>query len=93
MAVELRLSKRFLRSLDELGEGESVRVEAALRQLQQQWGLPHVHTGLSVRRLHAAYFECRAGLNLRLVFRATHDGLDMVLAGDHEAVHRLIRGL
>ena len=93
MAVELRLSKRFLRSLEELGGDDCARVESALRQLQQQWGAPHLHTGLSVRRLQGAYCECRAGLELRVVFRVTRDGLELVLAGSHEAVHRLIRGL
>ncbi|MBW7896910.1 MAG: hypothetical protein H3C27_17530 [Opitutaceae bacterium] len=91
MPVELRLTKRFLKSLQHLGDDEHARVEVALRQLQQSWGAPHQHTGLSVRRLHAGYFECRAGLEIRIVFRAGNQGLDLVFAGTHDEVRRLLR--
>ena len=93
MAVDFRLSKRFLKSLEVLSDDDHGRVEGALQQLQQQWGAPHVHTGLSNRRLHAGYYECRAGLELRVVFRVTRDGLDLVIAGNHDTVRRLIHGL
>jgi len=89
--VELRLSKRFLKSLKALSDDDYARVEEALGQLQKFWGAPHQHTGLSIRRLQAGYFECRAGLNARLVFRVSLDGLELVLAGNHDAVRRLLR--
>jgi mRNA-degrading endonuclease RelE of RelBE toxin-antitoxin system len=89
--VELRLSKRFLKSLKTLSDEDYARVEKALGELQKTWGAPHQHTGLSIRRLHGGYLECRAGLNIRLVFRASVDGLELVLAGNHDAVQRLLR--
>ena len=91
MPVELRLSKRFLRSLKSLTDADHARVEEALRQLQKVWGAPHQHTGLSIRRLHSDYFECRAGLDIRIVFRVSIDGLDVVMTGNHDDVHRLLR--
>ena len=91
MPVELRLSKRFLKSLKGLGDEDYARVEQALVQLPQSWGAPHQHTGLSIRRLHAGYFECRAGLNIRIVLRAQNDGLDLVMAGSHDDVRHLLR--
>lgn len=91
MPVELRLSKRFLKSLKTQSDEDYARVGEALGQLQQTWGAPHQHTGLSIRRLQAGYFECRAGLNTRLVFRVSFDGLELVLAGNHDAVRRLLR--
>lgn len=91
MPVELRLSKRFLRSLKSLSDADHARVEEALRQLQKVWGAPHQHTGLSIRQLRAGYFECRAGLDIRIVYRPTIDGLDIVMAGNHDDVRRLLR--
>lgn len=91
MPVELRLSKRFLKSLDPLGSADRALVERALQNLQREWGDPHTHSGLSIRRLHGAYFECRAGLDLRIVFRASSDGLDIVLTGSHDNVRKLLR--
>jgi mRNA-degrading endonuclease YafQ of YafQ-DinJ toxin-antitoxin module len=89
--VELRLSKRFVKSLAVLDDDDNARVEQSLQLLQKQWGAPHARTGLSLRRLRAGYFECRAGLDLRIVFRATTDGLDLVMVGNHDAVRRLLR--
>ncbi|MBI2514268.1 MAG: hypothetical protein HYV96_20030 [Opitutae bacterium] len=91
MPVELRLSKRFLKSLQKLSDEEHARVEDALIRLQKIWGAPHQHTGLSIRRLHSGYFECRAGLDLRIVYRISLDGLEIVLAGNHDDVRRLLR--
>jgi mRNA-degrading endonuclease YafQ of YafQ-DinJ toxin-antitoxin module len=89
--AELRLSKRFLKSLKILRDEEHARVEAALVRLQQIWGTPHQHTGLSIRRLHSGYFECRAGLDLRIVYRVSFDGLEIVFVGNHDEVRRLLR--
>lgn len=91
MPVELRLSKRFLKSLKNLSDEEHARVEAALNRLQQIWGAPHQHTGLSVRRIHASYFECRAGLDLRIVYHLQLDGLEIVFVGNHDDVRRFLR--
>jgi mRNA-degrading endonuclease YafQ of YafQ-DinJ toxin-antitoxin module len=89
--VELRLSKQFLKSLGNPSDQDHARTEEALRQLQDLWGAPHTHAGLSIRRLQGGYFECRVGLDLRLVFRAGLNGLDLVLAGRHDDVRRLLR--
>ena len=91
MPVELRLSKRFLKSLKTLSDDDYTQVEEALVQLQKTWGAPHQHTGLSIRRLHAGYFECRAGLNTRIVFHVSLTSLEIVFAGNHDAVRRLLR--
>lgn len=96
MPVELRLSKRFHKSLEPLGNVDYARVGRALQNLQREWGAPHTHAVLlasrmSIRKLHGDYFECRAGLGLRIVFRATTDGLDLVLAGSHDDVRKLLR--
>lgn len=91
MPIELRLSKRFLKSLKGLSAEEHLRVEAALVRLQHIWGAPHQHTGLSIRSLPGRYLECRAGLDIRIVFRVSFDGLEIVLAGNHDDVRRLLR--
>ena len=91
MPIELRLSKRFLKSLKKLSDEEYARVEEALVRLQNIWGAPHQHTGLSIRSLPGRYLECRAGLDLRIVFRVSFDGLELVLAGNHDDVRRHLR--
>ena len=91
MPVELRLSKRFLKSLHALSDADHARVEQALQQLQKLWGVSHGYTGLSIRKLTGRYFECHAGIDLRIVYRVTIDGLEIVLTGNHDDVRRFLR--
>lgn len=87
------LSPRFQAALKNLNSADLVRVEDALRGVPDIFGKPHVHAGLSIRRLRKNIYECRAGLKLRLLFRATTDALEFFFVGDHNSVQRLIRTL
>jgi mRNA-degrading endonuclease RelE of RelBE toxin-antitoxin system len=86
-------SPRFLAALKKLNEAEVSRVEEALRVLPEFFGRPHVHGGISVRRMKGNIFECRAGLKLRLLFRASESALEVFFVGNHDDVQRLIRHL
>jgi mRNA-degrading endonuclease RelE of RelBE toxin-antitoxin system len=87
------LSPRFLAALKNLGDAEVSRVEAALKVLPDCFGQPHRHAGLSIRRLRKNVFECRAGLKVRLLFRAEARVLEIFFVGDHDDVRRVIRHL
>ena len=52
-----------------------------------------ITTGLGIRRLRQHYFECRAALDIRLVFRAEKGRLTFVAAGDHDTIRKLLKGL
>jgi hypothetical protein len=87
------LSPRFLAALKKLSDADVNRAEGALRVLPGCFGQAHLHAGISVRRLRKNIFECRAGLNVRILFRAGEQTLDVFFVGNHDAVRRLIRHL
>jgi hypothetical protein len=87
------LSPRFLATLKNLNETDVGRVEEALRVLPDCFGHPHSHSGISIRRLRKNVFECRAGLKVRLLFRANGPALEVFFVGTHDEVRRLIRHL
>ncbi len=87
------LGSRFRGSLKNLSDADFDRVEEALRAIPDCFGHPHVHTGLSIRRLRKDVFECRAGLKVRLLFREKSGALEFFFAGNHDEVRRLIREL
>ena len=87
------LSLRFQAALKSLDDVDFARVERALRTIPDSLGLPHVHEGISIRRLKKNIFECRAGLKVRLLFRAKSGALEFFFVGDHNDVRRLIRSL
>jgi hypothetical protein len=45
------------------------------------------------RRLRRNYFECRAGLKTRLIFRAERGVLHFVAAGDHDEIQKFLKTL
>jgi hypothetical protein len=87
------LSPRFLAALKNLSDADVTRAEEALRALPECFGKPHLHAGISIRRLRKNVFECRAGLKVRLLFRANADALEIFFVGSHDDVRRLIRDL
>jgi len=87
------LSPRFFAALKHLGGADVARVEEALRLLPGCFGRPHVHSGISIRRLRNNFFECRAGLKVRLLFRANVRALEILFVGNPDAVRRVIRDL
>ena len=89
--LALFLSPRFHTGLNKLSDAEVERVEAALQVIPDCFGRPHIHSGISIRRLRKNVFECRAGLKLRLLFREHKGALEFFLVGDHDEVKAWLR--
>ncbi|MBU6410544.1 MAG: hypothetical protein KGR98_09165 [Verrucomicrobia bacterium] len=60
--------------------------------MQSGFGQPHLHTGLSIRKLAPEVFECRMDLKTRLVFMAEKGVLTFDFAGNHGEVQTYLRG-
>ncbi len=69
------------------------KIGLALQQLERDFGQPHRHHGLGIRKLTGNFFEIRVGLDIRLVFQNRADSLLFVLAGNHAEVQKFLRGL
>jgi mRNA-degrading endonuclease RelE of RelBE toxin-antitoxin system len=68
--VRVELHPRLRKRAQKLSPAEREQVTEALCALQEGFGNPHVHLGLGIRRLRKDLFECRAGLQWRIVFFA-----------------------
>lgn len=91
MAKPIALDPVVLRRLRALPADERAEVLRALCVLAEEFGRPHVHAGLGVRKLGERLFECRAGLTLRLVFQHRPEALFVSFAGNHDEVQRHLR--
>ena len=69
------------------------RIGLALRQLERDFGQPHGHRGMGIRKLTGSFFEIRVGLDIRLVFQNRTDSFLFVMAGNHDEVQKFLRGL
>lgn len=88
--ISVELTKRFKQIVRKTGREEEVA--AALKLLQEGFGRPHAHAGISIRKLGKNIYECRTGLAWRLVFQAQKGLLTFDFAGNHDEVQSYLRG-
>ena len=69
------------------------KIGVALCHLERDFGQPHRHLGLGIRKLTGNFFEIRVGLNVRLDFQNRTDCLLFLFAGNHDEVQKFLRGL
>jgi hypothetical protein len=78
------------RALSKLSTQQQHRVGQAVGQLERSFGRPHLHAGIGVRSV-GGFFECRAGLDLRILFVSHAGDLILVTVGSHDHIARFIR--
>jgi hypothetical protein len=67
------------------------RDEADAAAMGDGFGTPRLHSGLSIRKLARHLYECRTGVDLRLVFEAQKGTLTFDFAGSHDDVGGLFK--
>ncbi len=88
--ISLELTGRFKKIVR--AAGREAEVSATLKLVLAGFGNPHLHTGISIRKLGRNLYECRTGLAWRLVFAAQKGRLIFDFAGDHDEVQHYLRG-
>jgi len=89
--MKLETERSFLRSLKRRSDAELQQVALVMQGVSESFGQPHSHTGLGVRRLGRNLFECRVGLDLRLLFKAGPGTLTFVFSGNHDDIQAYLR--
>jgi hypothetical protein len=89
----LELSESFRKCVRAYPKEARRKIGAALRDLERDFGHPHAHRGLGVRKLTRNFFEIRAGLGIRLVFKNCPESFLFLMAGNHDEVQKFLRGL
>ena len=77
--------------LESLVRSERGECLLALHELRKEFGQPHVHSGLGIRKLRAHTFECRGNLALRFLFQNRGDCLYVFALADHDEVRRMLK--
>ena len=91
MRKPLVVSPEALRRLTELPRPSRDLCQDAIFAVVEAFGRPHTHLGLGIRKLKPSLFECRAGLNLRILFRDRPDSLCITFIGTHDEVQKELR--
>ncbi len=80
----------FERAYKKLPAQEQSGVNDALARLEDNFGRPHQHAGICVRSI-GKFFECRAGLRLRILFVARGGDLILVTVGSHDKIRAFVK--
>ena len=91
--MQIKLLKTFREQVREMPKGRRREIARVIDATHAGFGKPHLHSGLSIRRLRQNYFECRVGLDIRLAFRVERNRMIFVAAGNHDEIRKLIRTL
>jgi mRNA-degrading endonuclease YafQ of YafQ-DinJ toxin-antitoxin module len=92
--MKIALTEHFQIDVRGLSIEQRAAVFEVLLSLPKALGIPHLHAGLGMRKIHrTGIWEARVGLGLRLVFAFADSVLTLVRAADHDEVRRYLRGL
>ena len=91
MTKLLSIDPAVLRRLRGLPKNERVECLLTLCDLADNFGQPHVHTGLGIRKLGNKLFECRGNRDLRFLFQDGSTELYVSFLGNHDEVNILLR--
>lgn len=89
--IRIELNPRFLRSLRKIRPDLTDETEKRLQQIAENFGKPHAHGGLGLRKLESRAYEARIGLHYRLVLIHQNDRLIAYDVMTHEEVRQWLR--
>jgi hypothetical protein len=91
LSKPLSIDPSVLKRLQELPKTERVDCLLALCELDENFGRPHAHSGLGVRKLGNKLFECRGNLALRFIFQDRPSDLFISFLGNHDEIKALLK--
>lgn len=91
--MQARVTDDLLGQIRAKSKRERQEIGEAMNLVMASWGQPHIHSGISIRRLTKTIYECRVGLDDRLafIFVATPPALEFFFLGNHDDIQKLIR--
>ena len=81
----------FERTLSRLPPDRKERVKSAVRQIVIFFETKQLPQGLGLKRLRGQYWEIRAGLGDRIIFRLSDDLVEFAIVGSHGEIARFLR--
>lgn len=97
ISCEVLSTAAFRRAAKKLKLTEAGKTDlvARMKAVGESFGKPHMHTGLGIRDLGGGIYECRSGLDLRLIFvkdtETKPPTLYFDMIGNHDAVKRYLK--
>ena len=89
--MPIEIDPDLIAQLRLLSKPDRRRLGKAIEAVRANWGYPHLHGGVGIRRLAPNLYESRAGLQQRLIFQDIHGSLYFHFLGNHDEVQKFLR--
>jgi hypothetical protein len=90
---EIELDDDFKLEVKALTKEERGIIGAAISDVQEAFGNPHVHSGIGLRKLKPRLYEARTDLGQRLLFEDRDDCLFFFKLGNHDEIRKYLKSL
>jgi len=88
-----KIDPALLKQIRLLSKTDRKRIGELIEQISRSFGTPHLHRGSGMRDLGKNVFECRLGLQSRLIFINHPEYLYFCLIGNHGEVKNFLKRL
>lgn len=89
--MQYRRQNSFDRTYRKLSDEEREGVEQALTRLVRALDYGERSEGLGLKKLERDFWEIRAGLSIRILFKLEKGLVTFVIVGTHDALRRYLR--
>jgi mRNA-degrading endonuclease RelE of RelBE toxin-antitoxin system len=89
--LRIELAPELKAAIRRLPKRHRQQVGEVITAVRDGFGIPHLHSGVGIRRLRDTLFECRVGLKLRLLFNAEPGVLSFTDLATHDEVRKIIK--
>ena len=89
--IRIDFGHRFLRSLRKIKPDLTAGAEQRLAQVAEEFGRPHVHGGIGLRKLGEKSYEARLDLHYRIIFIHREGRLEAFDIMTHEEIRQWLR--
>ena len=89
--IKIEVGPRLIKTLRRLGPDVHAQTEKKLAQIARDFGSPHSHSGLGIRKIGRHSFEARIGLHWRIALIQESDRLLAYNVMTHEEILRWLK--
>jgi len=87
----LSIRPNVLERLRALPKAERIECLLAVCEVPADFGKPHLHAGLGIRKVGKKVFEFRGNISLRFIFEDRPTDLFVTFLGNHDEIKALLK--
>lgn len=89
--MQYQITSSFEKTLSTLDDKRKQRVKDAVKKTVVFFETGYKPKGLGIKKLRSNYWEIRAGMKDRIIFKLSDDLVQWIIVGNHEEIKRYLK--